>query len=233
MLGNLQTLTVNKDAVFDLARLALTKPRFDADATERVRAQILAGLKFDEHDPEKVASLAWDRLAFQGHPYGRPVKGTLQSIAAISRDDLKSYVDRMFARDKLVISVVGDIDAASSASRWTMFSARCPRGRSSPRWPTPIRRSARRKRSSRWTCRNRWRVSAMRGIAAQGPGLHAAFVLNHVIGGGGFSSRLMEEVREKRGLAYSVHSNLYPYEHARSSSAAWRPRTRRSASRSR
>ena len=80
---------------------------------ERVRAQILAGLKFDEHDPETVASLAWDRLAFHGHPYGRPIKGTLQSIAAISRDDLKSYVDRMFARDKLVISVVGDIDAAT------------------------------------------------------------------------------------------------------------------------
>ena len=90
MLGNLQTLTVNQDEVFDLARLALTKPRFDPSAVERVRAQILAGLKFDEHDPETVASLAWDRLAFQGHPYGRPIKGTLQSIAAISRDDLKS-----------------------------------------------------------------------------------------------------------------------------------------------
>ena len=76
MLGNLQTLTANKDEVFDLVRLALTKPRFDQDAVERVRAQILAGLKFDEHDPETVASLAWDRLAFQGHPYGRPIKGT-------------------------------------------------------------------------------------------------------------------------------------------------------------
>src|SRR5581483_10747602 len=75
MLGNLQTLTENKDQVFDLVRLALAEPRFDEDAIARVRAQILAGLKFDEHDPETVASLAWDRLAFQGHPYGRPIKG--------------------------------------------------------------------------------------------------------------------------------------------------------------
>ena len=162
MLGNLQTLTVNKDAVFDLARLALTKPRFDADAIERVRAQILAGLKFDEHDPETVASLAWDRLAFQGHPYGRPIKGTLQSIAAISRDDLKSYVDRMFARDKLVISVVGDIDAATLGQALDHIFGPLPAQVGARRaWPTPIRRWARRKRSSRWTCRNRWRNSAI------------------------------------------------------------------------
>ena len=68
MLGNVQMLTANKDEVFDLLRLALTKPRFDPDAVERVRAQILAGLKFDENDPEEVASLAWDRLAFQRSP---------------------------------------------------------------------------------------------------------------------------------------------------------------------
>src|SRR5512146_2466823 len=113
MLGNLQTLTENKDAVFDLVRLALTEPRLDEDAIARVRAQILAGLKFDEHDPETVASLAWDRLAFRGHPYARPIKGTLQSIAAISRDDLESYAKRVAPRDKLVLAVVGDIDPAT------------------------------------------------------------------------------------------------------------------------
>ncbi|MCJ7787667.1 MAG: insulinase family protein, partial [Methyloceanibacter sp.] len=111
MLGNVQTLTANKDEVFGLVRLALSKPRFDEDAVERVRAQILAGLKFDENDPETVAALAWDRLAFQDHPYGRPVKGTMQSIAAITAGDLRDYAKRVFARDKLVISVVGDIDA--------------------------------------------------------------------------------------------------------------------------
>ncbi len=82
MLGNVQMLTANRDESFDLLRLAMSKPRFDDDAVERVRAQIIAGLKFDENDPEEVASLAWDRLAFQDHPYGRPIKGTKASIAA-------------------------------------------------------------------------------------------------------------------------------------------------------
>jgi zinc protease len=213
MLGNLQTLTVNKDAVFDLARLALTKPRFDADATERVRAQILAGLKFDEHDPETVASLAWDRLAFQGHPYGRPIKGTLQSIAAISRDDLKSYVDRMFARDKLVISVVGDIDAATLGQALDHIFG-----------PLPARSELAAVADANPPLGPTQEIIEMdvpqsvaqfghRGIARKDSDFIAAYVLNYVIGGGGFSSRLMEEVREKRGLAYSVHSNLYPYEH--------------------
>ena len=84
MLGNVQMLTANKDESFEVLRLATGKPRFDEDAVERVRAQIIAGLKFDENDPEEVASRAWDRLAFQDHPYGRPIKGTKASIAAIT-----------------------------------------------------------------------------------------------------------------------------------------------------
>ena len=111
MLGTVQMLTENRDAAFNLLRLALTAPRFDVDATERVRAQILAGLIFDENDPETVASLAWDRLAFEGHPYGRPIKGTTKAITDITPADLNNYVKRIFGRDKLLISVVGDIDA--------------------------------------------------------------------------------------------------------------------------
>ena len=213
MLGNLQTLTVNKDEVFDLARLALTKPRFDADAVERVRAQILAGLKFDEHDPETVASLAWDRLAFRGHPYGRPIKGTLQSIAAISRDDLKSYVDRMFARDKLVISVVGDIDAATLGQVLDLiFGALPARSELSPVADAnpPLGPT---QEIIEMDVPQSVAQFGHRGIARKDGDFIAAYVLNYIIGGGGFSSRLMEEVREKRGLAYSVHSNLYPYEH--------------------
>ncbi len=213
MLGNVQTLTANKDEVFDLVRLALTKPRFDQDAVERVRAQILAGLQFDEHDPETVAALAWDRLAFQDHPYGRPIKGTLQSIAGISRDDLKSYVDRVFARDKLVISVVGDIDAVTLGKALDhIFGALPARSEltpvadaNPPLGPT--------QEIIEMDVPQSVAQFGHRGIARKDGDFIAAYVLNYIIGGGGFSSRLMEEVREKRGLAYSVYSNLYPYEH--------------------
>jgi zinc protease len=213
MLGNVQTLTANQDAVFDLVRLALSTPRFDKDAVERVRAQILAGLKFDENDPETVASLAWDKLAFPSHPYGRPVKGSTASIASISPQDLRSYSDRVFARDKLVISVVGDIDAAAlgraldhifgalpaKAVLAPVADANPPLGPSQQIIEMDVPQSV--------------AQFGHRGIARKDDDFIPAYVLNYIIGGGGFSSRLMEEVREKRGLAYSVHSNLFPFQH--------------------
>ena len=213
MLGNVQMLTANNDESFELVRLAMTKPRFDADAVERVRAQIIAGLKFDENDPEEVASLAWDRLAFRDHPYGRPIKGTKASIAAISRDDLQDYVRRVFALDKLVITVVGDIDAdtlgraldhvfgplpeASSLSR--VNDVKPPLGPSREIITMEVPQSV--------------AQFGHRAFSRKDDDFMAAYILNYIIGGGGFSSRLMEEVREKRGLAYSVHSNIFPYQH--------------------
>ncbi len=213
MLGNVQTLSANKDEVFDLVRLALTKPRFDKDAVERVRAQILAGLKFDENDPETVASLAWDRLAFRDHPYGRPIKGTMASIAAITRDDLKDYAGRVFARDKLVISVVGDIDADTLGKTLDhvfgdlpLHSALSPVADADP----PLGPTS---EIIEMDVPQSVAQFGHRGIARKDDDFISAYVLNYIIGGGGFSSRLMEEVREKRGLAYSVHSNLFPYQH--------------------
>jgi zinc protease len=213
MLGNVQTLTANRDEVFDLVRLAMAKPRFDEDAIERVRAQILAGLKFDENDPETVASLAWDRLAFHNHPYGRPIKGTLQSISTITRDDLKTYVRRVFARDKLVISVVGDIDTSTLGKALDHLFGDLPlhselapvADANPPLGPT--------REIIEMDVPQSVAQFGHRGIARKDADFISAYVLNYIIGGGGFSSRLMEEVREKRGLAYSVYSNLYPYQH--------------------
>jgi zinc protease len=213
MLGSVQTLTANKDEVFDLLRLALTEPRFDQDAVERVRRQILAGLKFDENDPESVASLAWDRLAFRDHPYGRPIKGTMTSVATISPSDLRDYADRVFARYKLVISVVGDIDADSLgkvldhvfgglpalSALEPVADANPPLGPSREIIEMDVPQSV--------------VQFGHRGIARKDDDFMPAYVLNYILGGGGFASRLMEEVREKRGLAYSVYSNLYPYQH--------------------
>jgi zinc protease len=213
MLGNVQTLTANKDQVFDLVRLAMTKPRFDEDAIERVRAQILAGLKFDENDPETVASLAWDRLAFQNHPYGRPIKGTIESISAITRGDLKNYARRVFARDKLVISVVGDIDPETLGKVLDHLFGDLPlhselapvADANPPLGPT--------REIIKMDVPQSVAQFGHRGIPRKDNDFIPAYVLNYIIGGGGFSSRLMEEVREKRGLAYSVSSNLYPYQH--------------------
>lgn len=213
MLGHVQMLTANRDASFDLLRLALTSPRFDADAVERVRAQIIAGLKFDENDPEEVASLAWDRLAFGDHPYGRPIKGSMASIKAISADELKDYVSRVFARDKLLVTVVGDIDPETLGHKLDEVFGALPRNSalaqvseaSPPLGPT--------REIILMDVPQSVAQFGHRAFSRKDDDFMAAYMLNYIIGGGGFSSRLMEEVREKRGLAYSVHSNLFPYQH--------------------
>jgi len=160
-----------------------------------------------------VASLAWDRLAFQDHPYGRPIKGNKASIAGMSRDDLKGYVDRIFARDKLVISVVGDIDAEALGKTLDHIFGDLPAqsvlspvaDAKPPLGPT--------REIIEMDVPQSVAQFGHRGIARKDPDFIPAYVLNYIIGGGGFSSRLMEEVREKRGLAYSVHSNIFPYQH--------------------
>lgn len=213
MVANIQTLSANKDEVFDLVQLAMTEPRFDADAIERVRAQILAGLKFDENDPSTVASVAWDRLAFDDHPYGRPIKGTMASIAAISRDDLKDYVDRVFARDNLVISVVGDIDAETLGQTLDRLFAGLPETAKLAPVPDAAPPLGPVREVISMDVPQSVAQFGHRGIARKDGDFIPAYVLNYIIGGGGFASRLMEEVREKRGLAYSVYSNLFPYQH--------------------
>jgi zinc protease len=213
MLGRIQTLTENKDDVFDLVRLAMSQPRFDEDALERVRAQILAGLKFDENDPETVASLAWDRIAFQDHPYGRPVKGTKDSVAEISADDLRDYVRRVFARDKLAVAVVGDIDAEELGEVLDKLFGDLPERSDLVQVadaPPPLGPT---REVIAMDVPQSVAQFGLRGIPRDDDDFIPAYVLNYIIGGGGFSSRLMEEVREKRGLAYSVRSSLYPYMH--------------------
>lgn len=213
MLGNVQMLTANKDQSFDLLRLALNETRFDADALERVRAQIIAGLKFDENDPESVASHAWDRAAFADHPYGWPIKGTKESIAKITAADLRDYASKVFARDKLVITVVGDIDEkALGLALDQIFGGLPQRSRL-----TPVADATPPLGPKHEVIEMDVPQSVVqfghRAISRKDPDFMAAYVLNYIIGGGGFSSRLMEEVREKRGLAYSVHSNLFPFQH--------------------
>src|SRR3954463_2649932 len=112
--GSLRSLTVNLDEAVDLLRLALTSPRFDAAPVERVRGQLLAELARNSTNPNDIASKRWWAAAFPNHPYGLPSKGTPESIAAVTVDDLRAYVRNVFARDTLTIGIVGDIDAQTA-----------------------------------------------------------------------------------------------------------------------
>ena len=207
--GELRTLTANRAHAFELLRLALTEPRFDPEPVERVRSQILADLRRREADPDYLASRAWFAAAFPGHPYGRPSRGTPESIAAITVDDCRAFVARHLARDRLVVGVAGDITrrgAGAAAGRHLRRPAgrrrRCPSGAGgAAAWA--------RSRCCAWPSRRAWSSSAMAGSSATTPTTMRRYVANYILGGGGFSSRLLEEVREKRGLAYSAYSYLH------------------------
>jgi zinc protease len=211
--GNLETLTANRDASIGLLKLALTRPRFDTDAVERIRKQLLAGLVYAARDPDKVASKEWFALAFDGHSYGRPANGTPQSIAAIGREDLEGYRRRVFAKDNLRVVAVGDIDAAGLAKLLDEAFGGLPEKADLFPVPTTKPRSGGHK-VVEMDVPQSVAVFGLGAMPRKDPDFMPAFVLNHVLGGGGFASRLMEEVREKRGLAYSVYSYLQPMDHA-------------------
>src|SRR5690606_31927589 len=113
--GSFRTLSSERESAIKLLRLALSEPRFDADAIERMRAQVISGLRRAERDPEEIASRTFSRIAFAGHPYGRPVEGTSQTVQAITVDDIRAFHKAVFSRTGLKIAVVGDIDAATLA----------------------------------------------------------------------------------------------------------------------
>ena len=211
--GNFQTLTENRDQASELLRLALNEPSFDADAVERMRTRLQSDLAFDSKDPNRIASRKWFAKAFAGHPYGRPVNGTEQTIGAVTREDLETYRANIFARSNLRVSVVGDITSEElGALLDKVFGAlaREPKRRAVAEvMPTP----GPQRFVTEMAIPQAVAQFGHAGIKRKDPDFVPAYVLNYILGGGGFSARLMSEVREKRGLAYSVYSSIYPYDH--------------------
>jgi zinc protease len=212
--GSLRTLTENRDAAFEMLKLALTQPRFDAEPLERTRSQLLAQMAREAEEPNSLAAKAWAAQAFPGHPYGRPAEGTVEGIKAITKADMKDFAAKRLGRDNLILGVVGDITPGqlkplldqtfaalpAKAAKIAVADTRPAKAGQPVVVRKPIPQSV--------------AVFGLPGIKRDDPDWYAAYLLNYVLGGGGFSSRLMVEVREKRGLAYSVYSYLQPYDHA-------------------
>lgn len=208
--GSLRVLRDRRDEGFELLRLALNEPRFDPDAVERMREQMLSALRRETTSPNDIATRLWWRTAFPDHPYGRPLNGTLESVPLITRDDLKAYVGRVLARDKLKIGVVGDIDAATLGPLLDkVFGALPAKGNRMAVAPARMD-AAGRKLYVDLKVPQAVLSFGGTGVARKDPDFFAAFILNHIMGGGSFSSRLYREVREKRGLVYGVYTYLLP-----------------------
>lgn len=211
--GKLKTLTKNRDEAFRLLSLAVSAPRFDAEPVERIRRQVLTGLIQDQEDPDTIASRLWFKRAFPNHPYGRPTDGTVDSVKAITAADLRKFAANRLARDNMIIGVVGDITAKELGPLLDKTFAALP-AKAAPYdvgdvWPAQDGAVMLVEKDIPQSVV----MFGERGIKRNDPDWTAAYVMNYVLGGGGFTSRLMEEVREKKGLAYSVYSYLYPFEH--------------------
>jgi zinc protease len=212
--GWVRTLVEHRAEAVDLLRLALTSARFDADAVERVRSQVVSRLTRESTSPNDIAGKRWWSTAFPGHPYGRPVSGTLESVSRIGAEDLKSYTRRTFARDNLKVAVVGDIDAASVASLLDEVFASLPAKADLSAVNAASPQGLGQRVVVELDVPQAVVTFGGPGIARKDPDFIPAYIVNHILGGGSFSSRLYHEVREKRGLAYSVYSSLVWLDHA-------------------
>jgi zinc protease len=212
--GFLRTLSANQDEAFELLRLALTEARFDKTDMDRIRDQMLSGLRRETTSPNEMASQRWWSTAFPGHPYGRPVRGTIESVPTITTADIKDYMRRVFARDTLKLAVVGNIDAASVGKLVDKVFGSLPAKGGLAAIPVVNPQGLGQKISVDLDVPQSVLMLGGVGVPRNDPDFVAAFVVNHILGGGSFSSRLYREVREVRGLAYSVYSALIPLDHS-------------------
>ena len=212
--GSLRMLKDNKDEAFDLLRMSLTSPHFDSADVERIRSQVLSGLRRDSTNPSALAGRKFLEIAYGDHPYGRQASGTLESVPKIDVADLKDYVRRVLARDTLKIAVVGDVDPAALGALLDRTFGGLPAKASLT--PVPDVEAAKPPQRAFIPLDVPQTVVTFGGpgFMRHDPNFMAAYVVNHILGGGGLSSRLYHEVREKRGLAYSVYETLLWMDHS-------------------
>jgi zinc protease len=211
--GSMRTLVANRDEAFDYLRLALTAPRFDAADVAINREQVLSEVRRATTSPTDLASQRWWEIAFAGHPYSRPVNGTLESVPTITIDDIKTYSHRILARNNLKIAVVGDIDAATLKGVLDRVFGGLPAEADLAPIANVMPQGLGRHVFVKLDVPQAVVNFGGPGLTRKDPDFMAAYIVNHILGGGSFSSRLYQEVREKRGLAYSVYDSLVWLDH--------------------
>jgi len=212
--GSLRTLVENKDEAFELMRTSLAVPRLDAADVERIRGETLGILRRESMNPDELAARRWWQAAFPGHPYAQPVRGTLDSVAAITVDDMRTYIRDAFARDTLKVGIVGNIDAATAGALVDKVFGGLPAHAKLRPVPPADPQGLGRVVNVDLDVPQSVLMLGGAGIPRKDPDFMAAFLVNHILGGGSLSSRLYKEVRETRGLAYSVYSMLVPLDSA-------------------
>lgn len=206
--GQLKALSRNKDKAFDLLKLALIEPRFDEAPVERMRQSNLARIRSSMGNPEWISARIFNDKAFENHPYALNSGGTLTTLKSITNDDLREHLKNYLTQDRLHIGVMGDITADELKTLLDQTFGKLPKtGKKSDIQNLKLQNQGKTfvyKKDIPQTIL----TMAMPSIDIYDPDYYAAQVMNYILGGGGFGSRLMEEAREKRGLTYGIYSGL-------------------------
>ena len=202
-------LSENRDEALALLRTTLMEPRFDEDALERVRAQVISGLMSDAKDPNTIAGNAFSEMAFGDHPYGSSGDGTIETVTALTREDIQTAFDNVFALDRIYVSAVGDITPEELSALLDELVGDLPETGAPMPGPADVAITGGNTIVDFDTPQS-VAVFGQTGMAREDDDFFAAYVMNQILGAGGFESRLMTEVREKRGLTYGVYSYLAP-----------------------
>ncbi len=200
-------LTENRDESIALLKSALNEPRFDQDAVDRVRGQVLSILRSDAKDPDTIVGNRWSEMVYGDHPYATALEGTIESVGALTRDDVVAAHKAVLTRDKLFVGAVGDITAEELGALLDDLLGGLPES------GAPMPEVAELTFSGDvevvdFETPQSVALFGHAGIHREDPDFFPAFVLNTVLGAGSFDSRLMKEVREKRGLTYGVYTYL-------------------------
>ena len=211
--GSVNLLADQRDEAIDLVRLAINAPRFDENPVSRIKSQIVASIASRELDPQTQAARKWVEGLYGDHPYARRDQGTEETLSAISPADLKAFHRRIFARGELYVAIVGAIDEETAKQVLDRLFGDLPeKPELSEVADTELKLGQ--EIHVAYDLPQTSLQLAWPGIKRKDPDFFAAYVMNYILGGGSFSSRLYNEVREKRGLAYGINSFLVNYDHA-------------------
>ncbi len=211
--GTMRALKEDSEEAFELMRLSLTQLRFDENAIGRMRQGLKAQIASDANDAADKATRELRNSLFKGHPYARSSRGTVESLDAITREEIVAHFGKLFARDNLAVAVVGAMNATETAQMLDkVFGGLPQKAQLLPVGPADVKFG---EQIEMEDSGSQTEISlALPGVQRNSPKFFAAYLMNEILGGGAFSSRLYDEVREKRGLAYSVGSSLSTFDNA-------------------
>ena len=209
---SLRTLSseAERDQALDILARVLQRPLFPESVLAREKTRLIAGIKEADTKPESIADKTFSKAVFGPHPYSLPGSGEVSSVEKIQRSDLEVFYRAHYSAPAAVVAIMGDVTRAQAESIALNLTARLPAENNVARLaPVIMSILASDQRLPHPATQSHILIGAP-GVARNDSDYFSLYVGNHILGGGGFVSRLMDEVREKRGLAYSVSSYFIP-----------------------